>query len=103
MEYLVRRGTRYDPFFLLKNPPMQIQNGEYDQASNDEICSDDNNNADPRQYIYEQQTKQGLIGDSNLSFQLGRSVYSHSRQTSLFSGVFIDEKGYPHYRPTHMK
>jgi len=103
MEYLVRRGTRYDPFFLLKNPPMQIQNGEYDQASNDEICSDDNNNADPRQYIYEQQTKQGLIGDSNLSFQLGRSVYPHSRQTSLFSGLFVDEKDYPHCCPNHMK
>ena len=85
MDYLVRRGTRYDLSFLLKNPPMQIKNGEYDQASNDEVCSDDNNKADPRQYIYEQNTKQGLISESNLSIQLGRPVYPHNRQTSLFS------------------
>ena len=53
MDYLVRKGTRDDPSFLMKNPPMQIKNGEYDQASNDEVYSDDNNTADPRQYIYE--------------------------------------------------
>ena len=82
---------------------MQIQNGEYDQSSNDEVCSDDNNKADPRQYIYEQKTKEGLIGESNLSLQLGRSVYPHNRQTSLFSGLFVDKKDHPHCRPNHMK
>ena len=75
---------------------MQIKNGEYDQASNDEVCSDDNNKADPRQHIYEQKTKQGLIGESNLSLQLGRSVYPHNRQTSLFYGLFVNEKDHPH-------
>ena len=59
--------------------------GEYDQTSNDEVCRDDNTNAD------------------NLSFQLGRSVYPHSSQISLFSGLFVDKKDYPHCRHNHMK
>ena len=44
-----------------------------------------------------------MIGESNLSLQLGRSVYPHNRQTSLFSGLFVDEKDHPHCRPNHMK
>ena len=87
----------------MKKPPMQIKNGEYDQASNDEVCSDNNNKADPRQYIYEQKTKQGLISERNLSLQLGRSVYPYNRPTSLFSGLCVDEKDHPHCRPNHTK
>ena len=32
-----------------------------------------------------------------------RSVYLHNRQTSLLSGLFVDEKEHPHCRPNHMK
>ena len=44
-----------DPYLNHPSPTntMQIKNREYDQASNDEVCSDDNNSADSRQYTYE--------------------------------------------------
>ena len=43
-------------------------------------------------------TKQDLISESNLSLQLGRSVYSHNSQSSIFSVLFQEKKDHPQFR-----
>ena len=36
-----------------------------------------------------------MISESNLSLQLGRSVYPHNSQSTLFSGLFDEKKDHP--------
>ena len=63
---------------------MQIKNREYDQASNDEVCSDDNNTADPRQYTYEKKQSKTWLVEAIYHYNLvGQYIHTIVNQVSF--------------------